>query len=202
MSETAPIRILLADDDDVARTLLKELLTTNGYVVVADVTGGREAIEHVTIHLPDIVLLDVHMPDMSGVDAAREISAAHPDIAVVLFTGDQDLQLGPEDVSAAISVLDKMTSPRHLDSNLRAAVANARVKAGARREVAEARQAVEDRKTIERAKGILQKRTGCSEQEAYKILQRTSQDRSQPMVAIARAVLDSEPGLGGSNGKR
>jgi response regulator NasT len=58
-----------------------------------------------------------------------------------------------------------------------------------------ARGALENRKTIERAKGILMRRTGSSEQEAYRILQRTSQDRSVPMVEIARAVLASEPGL-------
>ena len=57
-----------------------------------------------------------------------------------------------------------------------------------------AKQALENRKTIERAKGILMRRTGSSEQEAYRILQRTSQDRSVPMVEIARAVLASEPG--------
>jgi response regulator NasT len=55
------------------------------------------------------------------------------------------------------------------------------------------RRALANRKTIERAKGILQRRTGSSEQEAYRILQRASQDRSVPMVDIARAVLASEP---------
>ncbi|HEY9226358.1 MAG TPA: ANTAR domain-containing protein, partial [Gemmatimonadaceae bacterium] len=54
---------------------------------------------------------------------------------------------------------------------------------------------LENRKTIERAKGILMRRTGSSEQEAYRILQRTSQDRSVPMVEIAKAVLASEPGF-------
>ena len=65
----------------------------------------------------------------------------------------------------------------------------------ARHDAESARQALENRKTIERAKGILMRRTGSSEQEAYRILQRTSQDRSVPMVEIARAVLASEPGL-------
>jgi len=63
----------------------------------------------------------------------------------------------------------------------------------ARSEAQDAKQQLENRKTIERAKGILMRRTGSSEQEAYRILQRTSQDRSVPMVEIAKAVLDSEP---------
>ena len=57
-------------------------------------------------------------------------------------------------------------------------------------------KALEDRKTIERAKGILMRRTGGSEDDAYRILQRTSQDRAVPMVEIAKAVLASEPGFG------
>jgi response regulator NasT len=64
----------------------------------------------------------------------------------------------------------------------------------AKRDATEAKQALEARKVIERAKGILMRRTGCSEPEAYRILQRSSQDRSKPMVEIAKAVLDSEPG--------
>ena len=74
------------------------------------------------------------------------------------------------------------------------AAARSRVLAEARREADAARQALEARKLIERAKGILMRRTGTSEQEAYRIMQRSSQDRSVPMVDIARAVLDSEPG--------
>src|SRR3954462_15086195 len=65
----------------------------------------------------------------------------------------------------------------------------------ARKDAEAAKQALENRKTIERAKGILMRSTGSSEQEAYRILQRTSQDRSVPMVEIAKAVLASEPGF-------
>ncbi len=74
------------------------------------------------------------------------------------------------------------------------AVARARELVAARGEVARIRQDLENRKVIERAKGILMRRTGTTEQEAYRILQRTSQDRSVSMVEIAKAVLESEPG--------
>ena len=70
----------------------------------------------------------------------------------------------------------------------------------ARKDASEAKQALEARKLIERAKGILMRRTACSEQEAYRILQRSSQDRSKPMAEIARAVLASEPGAAGATG--
>ena len=197
MPESGSIRVLIAEDDDNARALLVELLNTMGHVVVAEVTGGREAIERAIDVVPDVVLLDVHMPDGSGIEAAEQIAAQVPGIAVVLFSGDQTLSLTEREVAAtaAIAFLPKPTPPRVLDSTLRLAVSRAREWSVAKKDAQAARGALENRKTIERAKGILMRRTGSSEQEAYRILQRTSQDRSVPMVEIARAVLASEPGL-------
>ena len=197
MSESHSIRILIAEDDDNARALLVELLNTMGHVVVAEVSGGREAIERAKDVVPDVVLLDVHMPDGSGIEAAEQITANVPGVAVVLFSGDESVQLSEREVAAtaAIAFLPKPTPPRLLDSTLRLAVSRARDISHARKDAEAARGALENRKTIERAKGILMRRTGSTEQEAYRILQRTSQDKSVPMVEIARAVLASEPGI-------
>ena len=97
--------------------------------------------------------------------------------------------------TAAIAFLPKPAPPRVLDSTIRLAATRAKELMTARQDAESARTALENRKTIERAKGILMRRTGSSEQEAYRILQRTSQDRSVPMVEIAKAVLASEPGF-------
>src|SRR3954467_7539145 len=196
MPDTGSIRILIAEDDDNARHLLVELLNSMGHVVVAEVTGGRDAIEAAKDVVPDVVLLDVHMPDGSGIEAAEQIAAQVPGVAVVLFSGDQSLSLTEREVTAtaAIAFLPKPAPPRILDSTIRLAAQRARELAHAKQDADTARQALEHRKTIERAKGILMRRTGASEQEAYRILQRTSQDRSVPMVEIAKAVLASEPG--------
>jgi AmiR/NasT family two-component response regulator len=190
------IRILVAEDDENARALLVDLLTTLGYLVVAEVATGREAIERAKEVSPDVVLLDVNMPDGSGIEAAEQITHGTANIAVVLFSGDQTISLTEHDVTAtaAIAFLPKPAPPRVLDSTLRLAAQRAREFSAARHDAEAAKQALEHRKTIERAKGILMRRTGASEQEAYRILQRTSQDRSVPMVEIAKAVLASEPG--------
>jgi AmiR/NasT family two-component response regulator len=197
MPDSGSIRILIAEDDDNARALLVELLNTMGHVVVAEVTGGREAIERAIDVVPDVVLLDVHMPDGSGIEAAEQIAAQVPGVAVVLFSGDESIVLSEREIAAtaAIAFLPKPTPPRMLDSTIRLAAQRARELLTARKDAEDAKQQLENRKTIERAKGILMRRTGSSEQEAYRILQRTSQDRSVPMVEIARAVLASEPGL-------
>ena len=190
-----PIRVLIAEDDENARSLITDLLSTLGHTIVAEVSTGREAFERAKDVVPDVVLLDVHMPDGSGIEAAELITQTIPGVAVVLFSGDQTLTLTDRDVTAtaAIAFLPKPAPPRVLDSTIRLAATRAKELLAARRDAESAKQALENRKTIERAKGILMRRTGSSEQEAYRILQRTSQDRSVPMVEIAKAVLASEP---------
>ncbi|MBA3917226.1 MAG: response regulator [Gemmatimonas sp.] len=191
------IRVLVAEDNALERSTLVDLLGALGHMVVAEVESGTAAIEKAQQFTPDAVLLDMHMPGASGVQAAEEIANALPGTAVVLITGDLSLTLSTADVlrSTAVALLPKPTPPTTLDATLRMAVTRARELIEARREAAEARQQLEARKLIERAKGILMRRTGSSEQEAYRIMQRSSQDRSVRMVDIARAVIDSEPGM-------
>jgi len=191
------IRVLVAEDNALERSTLVDLLSALGHMVVAEVGSGTEAIEKAQQFTPDAVLLDMHMPGASGVQAAEEIAAALPGTAVVLITGDLSLTLSTADVlrSTAVALMSKPTPPTTLDATLRMAVTRARELLSARREAAEAKEQLEARKLIERAKGILMRRTGSSEQEAYRIMQRSSQDRSVRMVDIARAVIDSEPGM-------
>lgn len=191
------IRVLVAEDNALERSTLVDLLVALGHMVVAEVESGTEAIEKAQQFTPDAVLLDMHMPGASGVQAAEEIAAALPGTAVVLITGDLSLTLSSADVlrSTAVALLPKPTPPTALDATLRMAVTRARELLSARREAAEAKAQLEERKLIERAKGILMRRTGSSEPEAYRIMQRSSQDRSVRMVDIARAVIESEPGM-------
>jgi response regulator NasT len=192
----APLRVLVAEDDLNARSILVDLLASLGHVVVGEVGSGSEAALRALDVAPDVVLLDVHMPGGSGIQAAEEITQAMPDVAVLLFSGDPTVTLTDRDIAAtsAIAFLPKPAPPRILDSSLRLAVSRARELSAARKDATTARQQLENRKLIERAKGILMRRTGSSEQEAYRMLQRTSQDRSVPMVEIAQTVIDTEPG--------
>ena len=191
-----PIRVLVAEDDLNARSILVDLLGSLGHVVVGEVGSGTEAAALARDVAPDVVLLDVHMPGGSGIQAAEAITQALPGVAVLLFSGDVTVTLTERDIAAtsAIAFLPKPAPPLVLDSTLRLAASRARELAAARKDATTARQQLENRKLIERAKGILMRRTGSSEQEAYRMLQRTSQDRSVPMVEIAQTVIDTEPG--------
>lgn len=190
------LRILLAEDDIAAREMLTEVLGSLGYDVVASVVSGVEAAEKAREMKPDAVLLDVHMPDGSGIEAAEVITRTLPGIAVILYSGDENVSLSDKEAvtTGAVAFLPKPVPPKMLDSTIRLAVSRSLALRTAKKDASEAKAALEARKLVERAKGILMRRTGCSEPEAYRILQRSSQDRSKPMVDIARAVLDSEPG--------
>ncbi len=198
MSETASniIRVLIAEDDQLTRSTMADLLVSLGHMVVAEVESGAEAIEKAKQFTPDVVLLDVHMPGSGGVQAAEEIAALLPGTAVILITGDMTVSLSASEVakSGAVALLSKPAPPGTIDTTLRLAVSRARELLAAKNEAVQVKQQLEARKVIERAKGILMRRTGSSEQEAYRIMQRSSQDRSVPMVDIAKAVIDSEPG--------
>ena len=191
------IRVLVAEDNAMERTVLVDTLGVLGHMVVAEVESGAEAIEKARQFTPDAVLLDVHMPGANGVQAATDIATALPGTAVVLMTGDLSVTLSAAEVmrSSAVALLAKPVPPMTLDATLRMAVIRARELLAARQEATDAKQQLEARKLIERAKGILMRRTGTTEQEAFRIMQRSSQDRSVPMVDIAKAVIDSEPGL-------
>ncbi|MEO7996954.1 MAG: response regulator [Gemmatimonadaceae bacterium] len=200
MTETSTtIRVLIAEDDPMTRSTMAELLASLGYMVVAEVESGAEAIEKAKQFTPDAVLLDVHMPGSGGVQAAEEIAALLPGTAVILITGDLSVSLSASEVakSGAVALLSKPAPPGTIDTTLRLAVSRARELLAAKNEAVQVKQQLEARKVIERAKGILMRRTGSSEQEAYRIMQRSSQDRSVPMVDIAKAVIDSEPGAKG-----
>ena len=191
----APVRVLVAEDDSELRGSLSRDLGAAGHVVVAEVGTIGDVVERTRALTPDVVLLDAHLGPTKLIEVAQTLARETPAVAVVFLCGESTFALEGDDAgTTAISVLPSSSPAQVIDSSIRLAAHRARELCVARAEVAEVRQQLENRKTIERAKGILMRRTGLSEQEAYRILQRTSQDRSVPMVDVAREVLESEPG--------
>jgi response regulator NasT len=191
----APIRVLIAGGD---APRLREQLAAAGHDVVAAAATAGEAVARAAALHPDAVLVDAALPDGLGTAAVTQLMTAGPDAwvpAVILCTAAADALLDPDaELTGAAAVLLTPASLAALDGTVRLAVARAREFAALRAECREVRRRLEERKVIERAKGILMRRTGTTEQEAYRILQRSSQDKATPMITLAQAVLDSEPG--------
>jgi two-component system, response regulator PdtaR len=189
------VRVLIAEDDADLRGVLRRNLSASGHVIVGEASTMTDAIDRARELVPDVLLLDAHLGPSQMVEAAKTLAHDHPGIAVIFLCGETTFALeGDVAGTTAISVLPSSSPTCVLESSIKLALHRARELRSAREEVAEVRKQLENRKAIERAKGILMRRTGLSEQEAYRILQRTSQDRSVPMVDVAREVLDSEPG--------
>ena len=191
-----PLRVLLATRLAEESAELGRLLTRLGHQVVGASASASDAGSRAATLHPDAILLDVGLLGDGEGDSAEAVAAAAPGVTVLLYCGGADVRLSDREVDAgtAIAYLPSPVPPGYLDAALRLAVRRERALELARQEAAEAKQQLEDRKLVERAKGVLMRRTGMSEQDTYSMMRRQSQDRSVRLVDLARSVLDSEPG--------
>ena len=187
------LRVLIADDEALHNLALTSQLETLGHTVVATATNGKEAVQLARETKPDIAFLDIRMPVMTGPEAAHEISGERP-IPIVILSAYSDSRTVEEATRAPIfHYLVKPVDPDDLAPAI--AVARARFDEwlDARRQRDMLEMKLEERKIIERAKGLLMDTRGLSEREAYRFLQKTSQDKNTPMVELARKILLAAP---------
>jgi response regulator NasT len=191
MSES--MRVLIADDEALHNLALTSQLETLGHQVVATATNGREAVDLADETDPDLAFLDIRMPTMTGPEAALEIARNHP-IPMIILSAYSDARTVEQAIRAPIfHYLVKPVDP----DDLAPAIAVARARFGewleARRDRDLLENRLQERKIIERAKGLLMETRGISEREAYRFLQKTSQDKNTPMVDLARKILLAAP---------
>jgi AmiR/NasT family two-component response regulator len=183
------MRILVAEDETIIRLDLKDLLERAGFEVVAEAKDGEEAVALARSEEPDLILLDVKMPRLDGIEAARRILDERP-IPIVMLTayGQQELVAR----AAEAGVFGYLVKPFR-EQDLLPAIHTARARheeLQALREEAESLQeALAARKVIERAKGLLMAKEGLTEDEAFSRLRRASQASQRPLKVIAEAVV-------------
>jgi two-component system, response regulator PdtaR len=189
------LTILIAEDDLDTRDCLAMLLRAFGHLPIAEVGTAAETLDAVKLMSPDVVLLDVHLPDGSGVEVAKALRTFAPDVAVVFLTGDSALRINDSDAeaTAASALIAKPVRAATLEASLRIAAARAHDGRQARKAADDAALQLEHRKIIDGAKHVLMGR-GSTEPGAFRALQRLSQDRSQPMIDIAREILAEASG--------
>lgn len=183
------LRVLIADDESIRLLSLGGQLAGLGHQVVAEATRGDEAVLLAEKHRPDLAILDIKMPVMDGIEAAERITAARP-IPIILLTAYNETQLVERATRANISAyLMKPVAEEDLHPAIALALARFREFESLRREVADLRDALEARKVVEKAKGILMRRLDLSEEDAFKRLQRQSQDTNRRLAEVAEAIV-------------
>lgn len=189
---TDSLRIAIADDEGRIRDFLWQCLEHLGHRVISGARTGRELVEHCRTHRPDLVISDVKMPDMDGIDAASEIYRflTVPVILLSAFHDDDLIQRASE--KHVLAYLVKPIKEADLGPAIAVAMKRFQEFDTLRSEAADLKQALEDRKTIERAKGILMQRTGLPEPEAFRRLQKLASSKSQKLVDIARMIVTAE----------
>jgi two-component system, response regulator PdtaR len=183
------VRILLAEDETIIRLDLRELLERAGYQVCGEARDGEEAVALAASERPDLAILDVKMPRVDGIEAARRIMADRPIPIVMLTAYGQD-----ELVSRAVEagVFGYLVKPFR-ETDLLPAIQTARARheelQALRDEAQSLSEALAARKVVERAKGLLMEREGLSEQDAFARLRRASQVSGRPMRVVAEALI-------------
>jgi len=189
LQERTTMRILIAEDETIIRLDLREMLEKAGFDVCGEAKDGEEAVTLARTLEPDLVLLDVKMPKLDGIDAARRILEERP-IPIVMVTAYGEEELVSRAVEAG--VFGYLVKPFR-ETDLLPAIATARARheelAAVRAEADSLSEALAARKAIERAKGLLMQREGLSEQDAFARLRKASQISGRPLKVVAEALI-------------
>src|SRR5213592_2233752 len=183
------VRILVAEDETIIRLDLKELLERAGFEVCAEARDGVEAVELARSEEPDLTVLDVKMPRLDGIEAARRILDERPIPIVMLTAYGQDELVSRALEAGVFGYLVKPFREQDLLPAIRTARARHDELTALREQADSLAEALAARKAIERAKGLLMEREGLSEQEAFARLRKASQVSGRPMRVVAEALI-------------
>jgi len=186
------LRVVVAEDETIIRMDLIEQLQASGYQVVGEAGDGESAIQMARTLRPDVVVMDIRMPEMDGIEAARRLT--NDRIApVVLVTSYSDKHLIEKATEAgAIGYVLKPLRDNEVESAIEVAMSRYREFVAITGEVNDLKDQLETRKAVERAKGLLMVRFGLDEAAAFKRIQKLSMDRRKPMREVAEAIILSE----------
>jgi AmiR/NasT family two-component response regulator len=183
------LRIAVADDERDMRDFYERILPRMGHQVVAAVASGDELVRACHAARPELIIVDIKMPEMDGIDAAREVCREEP-IPVILVTAYHDAELVERAAEEhVLAYLVKPIDEKDLEPAIALAMRRFEQFNALRQEATNLRQALEDRKLIERAKGILMRKAGLDEQAAFRRLQKLSSSRNQKLIDVARMIL-------------
>ncbi len=184
------LRILIADDEPITRMGIKDILERTGYEVVGEATDGFDAIELSRTLNPDLVLMDIKMPLLDGLTAARCILDENFSDAVVLITAYSDSDFIEKAKSCGVSVyLVKPIDEKNLIANIELAVSKAKEEKKLLHSYKEIEEKLENRKIVERAKARIMNTKCLTEQEAFDYIRTISKEKNISMRKVADIIL-------------
>jgi response regulator NasT len=189
-SEPAARRVLVAEDEALIRLDLVEMLAEEGYDVVGQTGDGLSAVRLATELKPDVVILDVKMPELDGITAAEQIITARTAPVVLLTAFSQRDLVERAREAGVMAYLVKPFQKKDLLPTIEMAVSRFAEVVALEAEVADLVGRLEARKLVDRAKGVLMTAHGLSEPDAFRWVQRTSMDQRRSMRAVSQDVLD------------
>jgi len=182
-------RVMIADDESIIRMDLREMLTNLGYLVVGEAGDGRSAVNLARELKPDVVILDIKMPGMDGIEAARILTEEKIAPAVLLTAYSQRDLVERAKEAGVVGYITKPMRESDLRPAIEVAMARFSEFRALEKEVGDLKQALETRKLVDRAKGILMDTQGLSEAEAFRKIQKMSMDKRKTMKDVAEAII-------------
>lgn len=183
------MRVLIVDDESLIRMDLRDIIESCGHEVVAEGTNGVEALALCKKHKPDIILMDVKMPELDGIEAARQIGFHHEAPVVILTSYSQQDLIDKARDSGVYGYLIKPVREEQLVPSLEMALGRYKSDAQLREKMAELEQSLEDRKIIQKGTGILMELYSISEVEAYNRIRTLSMNKQISIIETCNLII-------------
>jgi response regulator NasT len=187
---TAPRRVVVAEDESLIRMDIVEILRDNGFEVVGEAGDGETAVQLATDLRPDLVIMDVKMPQLDGISAAERLAKNHIAPVVLLTAFSQKELVERASEAGALAYVVKPFTPNDLLPAIEIALSRYQQIMTLENEVADMVERFETRKLVDRAKGLLNEKMGLSEPEAFRWIQKASMDRRLTMHDVSKAIIE------------
>jgi len=184
------VRVVIAEDEAIIRLDLKETLEEEGYEVVGETGRGDEAVALVKQHEPDLAILDIKMPGMDGLSAAREIAGERRAAVLILTAFSQRDLIEQARDAGVLAYLVKPFQKADLLPAIEVALGRYRETKALEQEVQGLEEQLQTRRIVDRAKGMLMDNHGMSESEAFSFIQKQAMHERKKMMTIAQSILD------------
>jgi AmiR/NasT family two-component response regulator len=183
------VRIVIAEDESIVRMDLREMLTNLGYLVVGEAADGRSAVNLTRELKPDLVIMDIKMPDMNGIDAAKILTEERLAPVVLLTAFSQKDLVEQAREAGVVAYIVKPFRESDLGPAIEIAMARFEELITLEKEVEDLKEALETRKLVDRAKGLLMDKQNLNEAEAFRKIQKMSMNTRKPMKDVAEAII-------------